>query len=60
MFTNFIAKIESEMLNISQRQASAPFDKDLQLKKDKLTKILRNYLSLETQFSEIAGLNSIY
>lgn len=60
MYTNLLAKIEAEINEVVKLQQQNPRDIQLATKKIKLRQLAQEYLKLETQYKELAGLNNIY
>jgi len=60
MFRDLLAAIEGEINKVVEQQRAAPHDINIATKKMQLRELAMNYIKLEKQFREVAGLNSIY
>jgi hypothetical protein len=64
VYTNLLAKIEGELnqtaIKLATDQLSPEEVNDLKEKKNKIENLAFQYVALENQYREIAGLNSIY
>lgn len=59
-YTNLLAKIEGEINATVAEQQKNPHDINIATKKLLLQRLAINYIKLENEYKEIAGLNSIY
>lgn len=59
-YVNLLAKIEGEINKVVDEQQKQPRDINLATKKVKLLKLATDYINLEGQYKELAGLNGIY